>query len=65
MAEASWNQLCFLQNLLGPFGNKLSLKEIGDSLTVPISRSGVNHRFRKIAKIAEELRNGGDKDEQQ
>ena len=43
----------------------MSLKEIGDSLTVPISRSGVNHRFRKIAKIAEELRNGGDKDEQQ
>lgn len=43
----------------------MSLKEIGDILTVPISRSGVNHRFRKIAKIAEELRNGGDKDEQQ
>ena len=42
----------------------MSLKEIGDSLTVPISRSGVNHRLRKIAKIAEELRNGGDKDEQ-
>ena len=30
MAEASWNQLCFLQNLLGPFGNKLSIREIGD-----------------------------------
>ena len=43
----------------------MSLKEIGDNLTVPISRSGVNHRFRKIAKIAEDLRNGGVKDEQQ
>lgn len=43
----------------------MSLKEIGDTLSEPISRSGVNHRFRKIAKIAEELRNGGGKDEQQ
>ncbi len=37
----------------------MSLQEIGQSLSVPISRSGVNHRFRKIAKIAEELRTGG------
>ena len=35
----------------------MSLQEIGDSLSEPISRSGVNHRFRKLAKIADELRN--------
>ncbi len=37
----------------------MSLQEIGESLSEPISRSGVNHRFQKIAKIAAELRSGG------
>lgn len=37
----------------------LSLQDIGDSLKVPISRSGVNHRFRRIAKIADEIRENG------
>ncbi|MBR2283000.1 MAG: DNA-binding protein WhiA [Ruminococcus sp.] len=37
----------------------MSLKEIGESLSVPLTRSGVNHRFRRIAKIADEIRNGG------
>ena len=41
----------------------MSLQEIGDSLSAPISRSGVNHRFRKLAKIADELRHGGKQDE--
>lgn len=36
----------------------MSLKEIGEMLSEPISRSGVNHRFKKLAKIAEEIRNG-------
>lgn len=36
---------------------ELSLKELGELLSVPIGRSGVNHRFQKIAAIAEELRN--------
>lgn len=36
----------------------MSLQEIGESLSVQISRSGVNHRFKKIAKIAEEIRSG-------
>lgn len=36
----------------------MSLKEIGESLAEPISRSGVNHRFKKLAKLAEEIRNG-------
>lgn len=35
---------------------ELSLKELGELLSVPIGRSGVNHRFQKIAAIAEELR---------
>ncbi|HLS53802.1 MAG TPA: DNA-binding protein WhiA [Tissierellaceae bacterium] len=36
-----------------------SLKEIGKMLNPPVSKSGVNHRFRKITQIAREL--GGDK----
>ena len=39
----------------------MSLKDIGESLSEPISRSGVNHRFRKLARIAEEIRKGGRK----
>lgn len=37
----------------------LSLQDIGDSLSIPLSRSGVNHRLKKIAKIADEIRAGG------
>ncbi len=33
-----------------------SLKELGEMLNPPIGKSGVNHRFRKIEEIAEELR---------
>ncbi len=33
-----------------------SLKELGDLLTSSISKSGVNHRLRKIEKIAERIR---------
>ena len=43
----------------------MSLQEIGDSLSEPISRSGVNHRFKKLAKIADELRNEVKSDEKQ
>lgn len=35
---------------------ELSLKELGELLSVPIGRSGVNHRFQKIASIAKELK---------
>jgi DNA-binding protein WhiA len=34
----------------------ITLKEIGEMLDPPIGKSGVNHRLRKIEKIAEELR---------
>lgn len=40
--------------------SSMSLQEIGDSLAVPISRSGVNHRFRKLAQIADEIRSSTD-----
>jgi len=35
-----------------------SLKELGDMLSPPVSKSGVNHRLRKIGEIAEDLRGG-------
>lgn len=36
----------------------MTLQEISENLSVPLSRSGVNHRFRKIAVIAENIRKG-------
>lgn len=33
----------------------MSLKELGENLTVPISRSGVNHRLHRIINIAESI----------
>ncbi len=41
----------------------MSLQEIGESLSVPISRSGVNHRFKKLAAIADEFRSRGESNE--
>jgi DNA-binding protein WhiA len=35
-----------------------SLKELGEMLTEPIGKSGVNHRLRKLSEIAEEIRKG-------
>ena len=35
-----------------------SLKELGEILDPPVGKSGVNHRLRKIEKIAEEIRSG-------
>ena len=32
------------------------LKELGNYLSPPVGKSGVNHRLRKIAEIAEDLR---------
>jgi cell division protein WhiA len=34
----------------------ISLKELGEMLSTPIGKSGINHRLRKIEKIAEELK---------
>lgn len=33
-----------------------TLKELGDLLTVPLGKSGVNHRLRKLSEIAEKLK---------
>ena len=41
----------------------MSLQEIGENLSEPISRSGVNHRFKRLAKLADEIRCGGFKHE--
>lgn len=35
-----------------------SLKELGQMLEPPVGKSGINHRLRKIEKIAEELKTG-------
>jgi len=35
-----------------------SLQELGDMLSPPVSKSGVNHRLRKIGEIADDLRGG-------
>jgi DNA-binding protein WhiA len=35
---------------------EITLKELGNSLTLPLGKSGVNHRLRKISQIADELR---------
>lgn len=34
----------------------LSLKELGEKLNPPVGKSGINHRFKRIEKIAEEIR---------
>ncbi len=36
-----------------------TLKELGDMLDPPVGKSGVNHRLKKISKMAEEMRLGG------
>ncbi len=35
-----------------------SLKELGEMLTPPIGKSGVNHRLRKLSQLAEQARSG-------
>ena len=50
MAEPSWGQLCLLQNLLGPFGNKLSLKQISDLVDGDKTKASVAiTRLKKIS----------------
>ena len=33
-----------------------SLKELGELLSPPVGKSGVNHRLKKISEIAEHIR---------
>ncbi len=44
---------------------EMTLQEIGESLKNPISRSGVNHRFKKISAIAERIKSGDLKNNEQ
>ena len=39
-----------------------SLKELGELLNPPVGKSGVNHRLRKLERIAEDMRNRETKD---
>ncbi|GIQ61868.1 hypothetical protein PACILC2_04360 [Paenibacillus cisolokensis] len=36
----------------------INLKEVGELLKGKVSKSGVNHRLRKIDEMAEKIRNG-------
>ncbi|QNO14395.1 DNA-binding protein WhiA [Alkalicella caledoniensis] len=36
----------------------LSLKELGERLNPPVGKSGINHRLKRIEKIADEIRTG-------
>ncbi len=36
--------------------SEMSLREMGENLTVPLSRSGVNHRIKRLLEIADECR---------
>lgn len=38
---------------------ELSLRGLGEMLTPPISRSGVNHRLEKIMEIAQSISGAG------
>lgn len=42
-----------------------NLAELGEMLDPPVSKSGVNHRLRKISSIAQSLREGSFKEEKQ
>ena len=37
-------------------GFAASLKELGEMLSPPVGKSGVNHRLKKLSEIAEGLR---------
>ena len=34
----------------------MSLRELGENLSTPITRSGVNHRLKRICEIAKEIK---------
>ena len=40
---------------------EMSLRELCESVEPPLSRSGINHRLKKISEIANSLRNGNEK----
>nr|WP_330423794.1 helix-turn-helix domain-containing protein [Anaerobutyricum hallii] len=36
-----------------------TLKELGEKLSSPVGKSGVNHRLRKLSRIAQDIREKG------
>lgn len=40
----------------------MSLRELGENLSVPISRSGVNHRLERIMEYARYISQEGEED---
>ena len=52
LAQAEFKEVAELR-LANP---EASLIELSKMLTVPIGKSGVNHRLRKISTIAEDIR---------
>ncbi len=36
----------------------MSMEELGQALTTPVSKSAVNHRMRRLAEMAQDIRNG-------
>ncbi len=49
--EASLRELAILR-----LENECSLKELGTMMTKPLSKSGVNHKFKKLYEIAESIK---------
>ena len=49
--EASLRELALLR-----LENECSLKEIGEMMSKPLSKSGVNHKFKKLAEIAQSIK---------
>lgn len=37
---------------------EMSLRELGEALNTPLTRSGINHRLKRLSAIAEDLRDG-------
>ena len=55
LARKAYDNLEEIANLRLQY-SEMSLKDLGEMLSVPVGKSGVNHRLRKISQIAEELR---------
>ena len=49
--EASLKELALLR-----IENECSLKELGEMMTKPLSKSGVNHKFKKLQEIAQSIK---------
>ena len=46
-----------MKNVRIPKYKDISLKDLGNRLSPPVGKSGVNHRLRKLSEFATKLRN--------